>query len=102
MMKMHAIQTGTVAVTSAWREGVGHGKRRLLNTIRDREWTEPLPIYAFAIEHRRPAARCGPSRRQRTLGEGLGGGCHDLVVRDVAQMLADVPAVSERVVELAM
>ena len=51
MMKIHAIQTGTVAVTTAWREGVGHGKRRLLNTIRDREWTEPLPIYAFAIEH---------------------------------------------------
>ena len=22
-----------------------------MNTIRDREWTEPLPIYAFAIEH---------------------------------------------------
>ena len=51
MMKIHAIQTGTVAVTTAWREGVGQGKRRLLNTIRDREWTEPLPIYAFAIEH---------------------------------------------------
>ena len=51
MMKIHAIQTGTVAVTTAWREGVGHGKRRLVNTIRDREWTEPLPIYAFAIEH---------------------------------------------------
>jgi len=51
MMKIHAIQTGTVAVTTAWREGVGHGKRRLLNTVRDREWTEPLPIYAFAIEH---------------------------------------------------
>jgi glyoxylase-like metal-dependent hydrolase (beta-lactamase superfamily II) len=50
-MKIHAIQTGTVAVTSAWREGVGHGRRRLLNAIRDREWTEPLPIYAFAIEH---------------------------------------------------
>lgn len=50
-MKIHAIQTGTVAVTSAWREGVGHGRRRLLHTIVDREWTEPLPIYAFAIEH---------------------------------------------------
>ena len=35
MMKIHAIQTGTVAVTRAWREGVGHGKRRLLNTVRD-------------------------------------------------------------------
>jgi N-acyl homoserine lactone hydrolase len=50
-MKIHAIQTGTVAVTTAWREGVGHGKRRMLNTLLDREWTDPLPIYAYAIEH---------------------------------------------------
>jgi N-acyl homoserine lactone hydrolase len=50
-MNIHAIQTGTVALTTSWREGVGHGKRRLLNTLLDREWTEPLPIYAFAIEH---------------------------------------------------
>jgi N-acyl homoserine lactone hydrolase len=50
-MKIHAIQTGTVAVTTAWREGVGHGRRRLLHTTLDRKWTEPLPIYAFAIEH---------------------------------------------------
>jgi hypothetical protein len=50
-VKIHAIQTGTVAVTTAWREGVGHGRRRLLNTILDPRWTEPLPIYAFAIEH---------------------------------------------------
>jgi N-acyl homoserine lactone hydrolase len=50
-MKIHAIQTGTVALTSAWREGVGHGMRRLLHAIVDRDWTEPLPIYAFVIEH---------------------------------------------------
>jgi N-acyl homoserine lactone hydrolase len=50
-MKIHAIQTGTVALTTSWREGVGHGRRRLLNTLLDRQWTEPLPIYAFAIEH---------------------------------------------------
>jgi glyoxylase-like metal-dependent hydrolase (beta-lactamase superfamily II) len=50
-MKIHAIQTGTVALTTAWREGVGHGRRRLLNAIVDRDWTETLPIYAFAIEH---------------------------------------------------
>ena len=50
-MKVHAIQTGTVAVTAAWREAVGHGRRRLVHTIADRDWTEPLPIYAFAIEH---------------------------------------------------
>jgi N-acyl homoserine lactone hydrolase len=50
-MKIHALQTGTVTVTTAWREGVGHGRRRLAHTILDRQWTEPLPIYAFAIEH---------------------------------------------------
>jgi glyoxylase-like metal-dependent hydrolase (beta-lactamase superfamily II) len=50
-VKIHAIQTGTVALTSAWREGVGHGRRRLVNAILDREWTEPLPIYVFVIEH---------------------------------------------------
>ena len=50
-MKIHAIQTGTVALTNAWREGRGRGRRRLVNAIIDREWTEPLPIYAFAIEH---------------------------------------------------
>ena len=50
-MKIHAIQTGTVALTNSWREGRGRGKRRLLNTLLDREWTQPLPIYAFAIEH---------------------------------------------------
>jgi N-acyl homoserine lactone hydrolase len=50
-MKIHAIQTGTVAITTKWREGVGHGRRRLVNTLLDSEWTEPLPIYAYAIEH---------------------------------------------------
>jgi N-acyl homoserine lactone hydrolase len=50
-VKIHAVQTGTVARTAAWREGVGHGRSRLLHAILDREWTEPLPIYAFAIEH---------------------------------------------------
>jgi N-acyl homoserine lactone hydrolase len=50
-VKIHAIQTGTVALTTAWREGVGRGRRRLVHTILDRTWTEPLPIYAFAIEH---------------------------------------------------
>jgi N-acyl homoserine lactone hydrolase len=50
-MKIHAIQTGTVALTKSWREGHGNGRARLVNTLLDREWTEPLPIFAFAIEH---------------------------------------------------
>jgi glyoxylase-like metal-dependent hydrolase (beta-lactamase superfamily II) len=50
-VKIDAIQTGTVAVRSRQREGLGTGTRRRLNTLLDHEWTPPLPIYAFAIEH---------------------------------------------------
>ncbi len=50
-MRVHAIQTGTVAVKRRQQDGVGSGRLRLLNTIRDSEWTDPLPIYAWAIEH---------------------------------------------------
>jgi glyoxylase-like metal-dependent hydrolase (beta-lactamase superfamily II) len=50
-VQIHAIQTGTVAVKTRQREGAGSGKRRFLNMLLDRDWTEPLPIYAFLIEH---------------------------------------------------
>jgi glyoxylase-like metal-dependent hydrolase (beta-lactamase superfamily II) len=50
-LKIHAIQTGTVAVRARQVRGVGHGLRRQLGTLLDRTWTEPLPILAFAIEH---------------------------------------------------
>lgn len=50
-MRIHAIQTGTVAITQNWRRGKGHGTLRRLNTLVDRRWTEPLPIYAWVIEH---------------------------------------------------
>jgi N-acyl homoserine lactone hydrolase len=51
VLRVHAIQTGTVAVKRRQQHGVGNGRLRLLNTIRDSRWTEPLPIYAWAIEH---------------------------------------------------
>src|SRR5215207_7592183 len=50
-MKIHAIQTGTVELTTSWREGRGRGKARLVRTLLDRTWTQPLPIYAFVVEH---------------------------------------------------
>jgi glyoxylase-like metal-dependent hydrolase (beta-lactamase superfamily II) len=50
-MKIHAIQTGTVAVKTKQREGQGAGFRRFLNTLADKEWTDPLPIYTWVIEH---------------------------------------------------
>ncbi|MFN2198291.1 MAG: N-acyl homoserine lactonase family protein [Anaerolineales bacterium] len=52
MMKIHAIQTGTVRTRRSQPNGSrGDGVLRLLNTLRDPEWTAPMPIYAWAIEH---------------------------------------------------
>jgi glyoxylase-like metal-dependent hydrolase (beta-lactamase superfamily II) len=50
-MKVHAIQTGFVRIKSAQVEGRGHGLGRQLAIFTDRNWTEWLPIYAWAIEH---------------------------------------------------
>jgi glyoxylase-like metal-dependent hydrolase (beta-lactamase superfamily II) len=50
-MRVHAIQTGTVAVRTRQRQGVGNGLARRVNTLMDPEWTEPLPILAWAVEH---------------------------------------------------
>ena len=50
-MKVHAIQTGTVAVKERQRSGAGPGPLRLPLTLADRDWTDPLPIYAWVIEH---------------------------------------------------
>jgi glyoxylase-like metal-dependent hydrolase (beta-lactamase superfamily II) len=50
-MRVHAIQTGTVAVRTRQRQGAGNGLARRINTLRDPEWTEPLPILAWVIEH---------------------------------------------------
>jgi N-acyl homoserine lactone hydrolase len=49
-LKIHAIQTGTVRVKACQRIGRGRGPLRQLNILLDREWTESLPIYAWAIE----------------------------------------------------
>lgn len=51
-MRIHAIQTGTVQIHERQRLGTGRGTLRFLNTLRDREWTEPLPIYSWILEHR--------------------------------------------------
>ncbi len=50
-MKIHAIQTGTVAIRPNQLQGKGTGYNRLFNILTDRRWTEPLPIYAWVIEH---------------------------------------------------
>ena len=50
-MHIHAIQTGTVAIKKRQMSGQGKGFLRLVNTMLDTSWTEPLPIYAWVIEH---------------------------------------------------
>jgi N-acyl homoserine lactone hydrolase len=50
-MKIHAIQTGTVAVKESQRNGGQRSRRSLLRVLTDSHWTEPLPIYVWLIEH---------------------------------------------------
>jgi glyoxylase-like metal-dependent hydrolase (beta-lactamase superfamily II) len=50
-IRLHALQTGTVQIHPDQVEGRGHGLRRRVATLLQREWTEPLPILAWAIEH---------------------------------------------------
>lgn len=50
-VRVHAIQTGSVAVKSRQLQGVGRRHARLARTLVDRNWTEPLPILAWLIEH---------------------------------------------------
>jgi N-acyl homoserine lactone hydrolase len=50
-VKIHAVQTGTVRVHERQRTGKGRGVARFARTLLDRQWTEPLPIHAWVIEH---------------------------------------------------
>jgi N-acyl homoserine lactone hydrolase len=50
-VKIHAISTGKVSITRAWRVGRGTGAMRMAHTLFDREFTEWLPIYCYVIEH---------------------------------------------------
>jgi glyoxylase-like metal-dependent hydrolase (beta-lactamase superfamily II) len=51
-MRIHAIQTGFVKIKTAQVEGHGHGLARRLAIFTDHNWTEWLPTYAWAIEHK--------------------------------------------------
>jgi glyoxylase-like metal-dependent hydrolase (beta-lactamase superfamily II) len=50
-IRIHALQTGTVAIKELQRDGGGRAKRSVLRLLADRRWTEPLPILAWLIEH---------------------------------------------------
>jgi len=50
-MRVHAVQTGTVAIRERQRRGEGSGALRLLRTALGGAWTEPLPIWSWVIDH---------------------------------------------------
>jgi N-acyl homoserine lactone hydrolase len=51
MPRIHAIRTGLVKVRRAQMESRGTGLARMAHMLFDDEWSEWLPIYAWAIEH---------------------------------------------------
>jgi N-acyl homoserine lactone hydrolase len=51
-MRVHVIQTGRVQIKASQIIGRGHGLRRLLTPLFDAEWSDWLPVNAYAIEHR--------------------------------------------------
>jgi len=55
-IRIHALQTGVVAIEEPQRNGQGREKRSLLRVCAARQRTEPLPILAWLIEHADPAA----------------------------------------------
>jgi glyoxylase-like metal-dependent hydrolase (beta-lactamase superfamily II) len=49
-MKIHALQTGTVRVKNSFLHP-STGRRRQLDLFLPGAWSEPMPIYCWAIEH---------------------------------------------------
>ena len=50
-VRIHAIQTGTVAIKELQRDGGGRARRNVARVIASKRWTEPMPILAWLIEH---------------------------------------------------
>lgn len=50
-MNLHCISTGSVAIHPKQVVGKGNGLFKMINILTDKEWTDPLPIYVWVIEH---------------------------------------------------
>jgi hypothetical protein len=51
-MRVHVIETGRVRIKASQVVGRGQGLRRRLAPLFDAEWSDWLPVNAYAIEHR--------------------------------------------------
>src|SRR3954447_21719415 len=49
-MEIHALSTGTVSVKHSFLFA-GTGMRRQLDLVLPDEWSDPLPIHVWAVEH---------------------------------------------------
>jgi N-acyl homoserine lactone hydrolase len=50
-LRIHAIRTGVVAIKQNQLAAASDGPMARLQTIMDKRWTDPLPIFAWVIEH---------------------------------------------------
>jgi N-acyl homoserine lactone hydrolase len=51
-MRVHVIETGRVQIKASQIVGRGHGLARRIAPLFDAEWSDWLPVNAYAIEHR--------------------------------------------------
>jgi len=86
-MRIHALQTGTVAIKTAQVEGRGSGLRRQLNMLRDANWTAALPIYAWVIEHPEGLIVIDTGETARALEPGYFPGWHPFYRRGVREWI---------------
>jgi glyoxylase-like metal-dependent hydrolase (beta-lactamase superfamily II) len=75
MLRIHAIQTGTVGIKSRQQHGEGRGSKRLLNTLLDKAWVQ-VPIYAWVIEHPEGIIVVDTGETARTAQKGYFPGWH--------------------------
>ena len=62
-MRVHAIETGRVRIKANQIIGRGHGLRRRLAPLFDAEWSDWLPVNAYAIERPDGAILVDTARR---------------------------------------
>jgi glyoxylase-like metal-dependent hydrolase (beta-lactamase superfamily II) len=83
MAKIHVIRTGFVQVRQAQASSKGHGIARTVNMLIDSEWTDWLPIYAWAIEHRGRVVLVDTGETSRVHELGYHPGWHPFYRSDV-------------------
>jgi N-acyl homoserine lactone hydrolase len=102
LIRIHAIQTGKVAVRTRQREGVGSGNRRFINTLLDSDWTEPLPIYCWLIEHPDGLVLVDTGETARAAEKGYFPGWHPYYRRGVREWVEPTEEVGPQLESLGV